>query len=67
MRATKQFRELATTELQKKLEEFKKELLKMNAQVASGASVENPGKIRQTKKNIARINTILKQGGVKSA
>ena len=44
-----------------KLDEFKKELLKLNVQVATGANTSNPGKLRQTKKNIARILTILNQ------
>ncbi len=61
MKVTKELRTLSHGELQKRLGEFKKELLKLNAQVASGASVANPGKLRETKKNIARILTLLNQ------
>ncbi len=35
------------------------ELVKSNSQVASGSVPKNPGQIRQTKKTIARIITIL--------
>lgn len=59
MNPTKEFRSLNPADLQKRLEEFKKELLKLNVQVASGANTANPGRLKQTKKNIARINSLL--------
>ncbi len=61
MKAAKEFSAMGQEDLQKRLEEFKKELLKLNVQVASGANTANPGKLRQTKKNIARINGLLHQ------
>jgi large subunit ribosomal protein L29 len=61
MKITKELRAASTPDLHKKIGEFKKELLKLNAQVASGASAANPGKLRQTKKNIARILTLLRE------
>ena len=63
MRAIKEFQPLNVADLRKRLEEFKKELLKLNVQVASGANTANPGKLRQTKKNIARINGLIQQKG----
>ena len=59
MKLMKDFRGLSDQELNTRLEEFKKELLKLNVQVATGGNPENPGKVRQTKKNIARILTVL--------
>ena len=59
MKITKELVKLSPLELNERLREFKKELLKLHAQVASGAQAANPGLLRQTKKNIARINTIL--------
>jgi len=41
-----------------KIAELKKELVKMNAQVAIGTAIKNPGQIRKTKKTLARIITI---------
>lgn len=60
MKITKSFREQQIPELKEKLEEFKKELLKLNVQVATG-SAANPGKLKQTKKNIARILTLIRE------
>ena len=66
MKITKEFRSASSEELQGKLAEFKKELLKLNVQVATGATPESPGKLKQTKKNIARILTLLKEKEVQS-
>ncbi|MBI2573225.1 50S ribosomal protein L29 [Candidatus Woesearchaeota archaeon] len=59
MRTTKEISSLSVTEIRARLEEFKKELLKLNTQVASGANTQNPGRLRQLKKNIARAYTFL--------
>ena len=42
-----------------KLAEFRKEMIKLNAQAATGTAMKNPGQLRQTKKNIARLLTIM--------
>lgn len=57
MKVTKDLRSLSREERREKLQEFKKELLKLNVQVATGANTSNPSKLRQVKKNIARILT----------
>lgn len=67
MKVTKDLRPLQSNELQKRLEEFKKELLKLNVQVSTGGSAANPGKLKQTKKNIARILTLIKEREVQTA
>ncbi len=41
-----------------KMAELKKELVKVNAQVAIGTAIKNPGQIRNIKKTLARIITI---------
>jgi large subunit ribosomal protein L29 len=61
MKITKELKQLSEQELASRLQEFKKELLKLNVQVASGANTSNPGKLKQTKKNIARILTVLRE------
>ena len=60
MKYSKELKGLSTEELKKKLVELKKELLKLNVQVATGSNPENPGMLRLIKKNIARILTLLK-------
>jgi len=39
--------------------EMKKELMKLQSQVARGTPPENPGKIRALKRNIARMLTVI--------
>jgi large subunit ribosomal protein L29 len=57
-------KEIRTTDanaLNEKVTELQKELVKLNAQVAIGSAIKNPGQIRNIKKNIARIMTIKNQ------
>ena len=44
--------------LNEKILELKKELVNMNAQVAIGTALKNPGQVRKIKKTVARILTI---------
>jgi len=53
-------RGLGKAELKSKLSELNLELIKLNAQVATGTALKNPSQVRDTKKNIARIKTLLK-------
>ena len=55
MKAVKELQSLSIGELDSRLVELKKELLKLNVEVATGANPKSPGKMKQTKKNIARI------------
>lgn len=65
MKITKELRGFSAEELRARKEEMQKELLKMNTQVATGTNVSNPGKLKLTKKNVARILTLLKEKGGK--
>jgi len=47
--------------LNEKILELKKELVKVNAQVATGTALKNPGQVRKIKKTLARILTINSQ------
>lgn len=49
--------------LRDKLNELKKELIKLNTQRAIGSSLESPGRIKQIRKMIARILTLLNKKG----
>lgn len=59
MKITTSLKEMSQEGLMEKLGEFKKELLKSNVQIVTGGNASNPGKLKQTKKNIARILTLL--------
>jgi large subunit ribosomal protein L29 len=56
----KEIRDKSNEELLKTLEEFKKELFDLRFEKATG-SVDNPMRIRELKKSIARILTVLKE------
>ena len=59
MKQAKEFRELNMEDLNKRLAEFKKELMKENVKTASGTASANKAKL--IKKNIARLLTIKNQ------
>ena len=56
----KEIRTLAHGEIQNKLDELKDKLFKQKFQKTLGQA-ESPYKIRQTKRDIARLMTILKE------
>jgi len=47
-------------DLEMQLAEAKKELIKLNTQVATGTTLKSPGQVKKTKKNIARLLTELR-------
>lgn len=55
----RELKRMSKVELESKLVELKKELMKQNAQVAAGTIPKNPGLIKQTKKEIARVNALI--------
>ena len=55
----KDLRAMKDSELEEKNKELRKELLKINAQISTRTPPENPGKVKQVKKTIARILTIF--------
>lgn len=58
---TKEIRGMTNEDLNAKLEELRKELIKTNAQIATGTTPKSPGQVRQTKKTISRILTVIKE------
>ncbi len=52
--------EMSSPELEKELSELKTELFKLRFSLATNG-LDNPMKIKEVKKDIARINTILRQ------
>ncbi len=49
--------------LDKKLESLRNDLAHVKAQLASGGSIENPSKVKELKKDIARVLTIKRELG----
>ena len=59
-------REMSSEDLNKELGELKTELFKLRFNLATNG-LDNPMKIKEVKKDIARVNTILKQREVGEA
>ena len=58
--------EMSSPELEKELGELKTELFKLRFSLATNG-LDNPLKIREVKKDIARINTVLRQREIKES
>ena len=57
---TIEMRKLSTEEINKKIAESKEELFNLRMKQATG-SLENPARIRELRKTVARLKTILKE------
>jgi large subunit ribosomal protein L29 len=57
-----QLKNLEKSELVEKIGQLKQELFHFRSQMAMGR-MENPMKIREAKRNIARVNTVIRQKG----
>jgi len=55
----KDLRSMSKEDLNSKLIELRKELIKHNAQIAVGTTPKSPGQVRGVKKTIAKIMTIV--------
>lgn len=63
MKANK-LRDMTTQELSTKLTELKSELFNLRFQLATG-QLENPMKVKSVRKDIARVQTILREKELK--
>jgi large subunit ribosomal protein L29 len=56
-----EIRDMSQEEIKLKLQELRGELARERALVSSGGSLDNPGKIKELRRTIARVLTILKE------
>lgn len=63
----KELRALTQNELQNRVADLRKELIKVNAQVATGTIPKNPYQIKNAKRTIARIFTIQRERELQQA
>lgn len=56
----KEAREMSPEELKKSLDDSKDELFRLKFQLATG-QLDNPMRIREVKKDIARVKTVIRQ------
>jgi large subunit ribosomal protein L29 len=61
-----EIRDMTPAERQSELEELETELLNANAVQAAGGAPENPGRISELRRTIARIKTIQGEEGDES-
>ena len=61
-----EIRNLSTAELTEKVAGLKEELFNLRFQLATG-QLENPSRIREVKKTIARIKTVQREEELKAA
>jgi len=54
----KEIRDMPAKERKEKLDEFRTELLRLKTMVRAGGTVENPARIKELRRTIARILTI---------
>lgn len=59
-------REMSSPDLEKELGELKQELFKLRFSLATNG-LDNPNKIKEVKKDIARVNTILTERALSEA
>lgn len=62
---TSEIRDMQATELENKLVALKDELFRLRFQLATG-QLDNPMKIREVKKTIARVKTIQRENELKA-
>ncbi|MBM3200534.1 50S ribosomal protein L29 [Candidatus Woesearchaeota archaeon] len=53
------FKNMNVEQLNEKMSDLKKELMKINTQISTGTIPENPGRVKEVKKTIARIITVI--------
>ena len=53
------FKQMNEAQLNDKLVDLRKELMKISTQISTGTVPENPGRVSEVKKTIARIITVL--------
>ena len=57
----RELKQLLPEEREKKLTELRTELVKLRTSVKSGGNVENVGRIRELKRTVARLLTVMNQ------
>lgn len=60
---TEEIRDMTPAEREAEVEELETELLNTKAVQAAGGAPENPGRVKELKKTIARIKTIQNEEG----
>ena len=60
-----EIKQMNQKELNEKMSSLQEELIKINAQIAIGTLPQNPGRIKEIRRTVARMKTL--KGGTKKA
>jgi len=60
----KEINKMKDEELDKRLFELKKELMKSRAKISQGVAPDKPGRVKEIRRTIARILTVKRKRGV---
>jgi len=60
---TLEIRDMTPAEREAELEELETELLNAKAAIAAGGAPDNPGRVKELRRTIARIKTIQREEG----
>jgi large subunit ribosomal protein L29 len=52
---------MSSEDREKRLDEMKTELSKLKTMIHAGGSIENPGRVNELKKTIARLMTVIRE------
>ena len=61
-----ELRDMTETDVRKKLMEVQAELMRQKGKMTSGGAPENSGRMKELRRTVARILTIMKQKGMKA-
>lgn len=64
MAKARAFRELTLDELRRKLDDLQQEGFQLRMQIAAGKA-QNPSRLREVRRDIARVKTVLAERGVR--
>lgn len=59
--SSKDVRKLSREQRLKRIDDYKKKLFEVKSQLSAGGSIQNPGQIKEYKKAISRILTIMSE------
>nr|AQS33772.1 hypothetical protein [uncultured archaeon]AQS34169.1 hypothetical protein [uncultured archaeon] len=54
-----EFKQMNESTAREKMNDLKKELIKINAQIAMGTLPQSPGRIKEIKRTVTKLNMIL--------
>jgi large subunit ribosomal protein L29 len=58
---TSEIRDMGKDEMQEKLTDLKKEIIEEQGQIETGGFADNPGRLKEMRRTIARIKTVLNE------